>query len=73
MDIGHPVESSLHARGLSAAEVALHAMGPHDFAAGGDLKPPLGSLVCFQLLLRHDADHPLSRADSASVEADSRS
>jgi hypothetical protein len=67
----HPVELPFHARCLAAAEVTLHPFRAHNLAICGDFKSPLGSLVRFQLLLRHVGAHPLSRVDSASLEADS--
>jgi hypothetical protein len=61
----HSVELSLHTWRFAPPEVALHPFCHHDLASRGDLKPPLGSLVRFQLLLRHGVGHPLSRVDSA--------
>jgi hypothetical protein len=71
VDEFHSVEHPLHAWRLATTEVALHALGPHQLASGGHLKASLGSLVRFQLLLRHGVERPPFRSRSAFVSADS--
>ena len=50
------IELALHARGLAATEVRLHTLGRADLPGGCEGEPPLGALMRFQLLLRHDSN-----------------
>ena len=50
------IEFALYARGLAATEVRLHTLGRADLPGGCEGEPPLGALMRFQLLLRHDSN-----------------
>ena len=67
MDEFHSVKHPLHPWRFAAAKVALHPFGAHQLASAGDLKPPLGSLVRLQLLLRHGVVRPPFLAQFASA------